>query len=584
MKRNDETRIRYQLHEKVKPRLKKLYSKEQLSLLYERLNWLVSRYTYTSLVNNPGNAQWDQTNSVLITYGDTVKDGNKLALRTLKAFLDKHIGDAFSAIHILPFFPYSSDDGFSVIDYKKVRKDLGSWNDVKVIGEHYQLVFDLVLNHISQKSEWVQDYVRGIAPARHYFIEATYDEDLSRVVRPRTSPLLNHICSAKDDSLVWTTFSSDQIDLNFANPDVLFEFLEILMYYISQGARIIRLDAIAYLWKKVGTPCIHLPETHEVVKLLRDFVTAFAPETLILTETNVPHHENISYFGNGDEAHLIYQFTLAPLLLYSLQNGDTTYFTQWLGSLDQPPKGCSYLNFTASHDGIGVRPLEGFLSKKEMEQFLEGVSKRGGCISTKKNSDGTESPYELNITYFSALSDPDDKDQDLHINRFLCSQIVAMALKGIPAVYFHSLTGSSNDYDGLKKTERARSINRKQWQKQELEQLLADASTITSRVFNEYCRCLKLRARQTAFHPDGQQNVIDLGKTLLAIERIAPDQKQRLFSISNFTSSPQQIDIKKWLPDLWSTSDLNDLLSGKIFTPSDDIILGPYQTVWLEPQ
>lgn len=583
MKRNDETRIRYQLHKKVKPRLKKLYPEPHFSLLYDRLNWLVSRYTYTCQSSHL-QQEWDQTNSVLITYGDTIKNKGEAPLKTINAFLDKHIGNVLNTVHLLPFFPYSSDDGFSVIDYKKVREDLGTWEDIKTIGKAYQLMFDLVLNHISQKSEWAQDYVRGIMPAKHYFIEETLDKDLSQVVRPRTSPLLSHISGAKEGSLLWTTFSSDQIDLNFANPDVLFEFFEILMYYISQGARIIRLDAIAYLWKKIGTPCIHLPETHEVVKIIRDFATVFVPGTLILTETNVPHQENITYFGNGDEAHLIYQFTLAPLLLHSLQKGDATYLTQWLESLEEPPENCSYLNFTASHDGIGVRPLEGFLSKEEMKQFLENIRKRGGHISTKKNNDGTESPYELNITYFDALNDPDNNNQNLHIDRFLCSQTVAMALKGIPAVYLHSLTATANDYDNVKKTGRKRSINRKQWEKKELEQLLANPSTSTSRVFNEYLRRLKLRAKQTAFHPDGEQKVIDLGKAFFAIERIALDEKQHLFSISNFTASSQKIATKKIFSDEETRPSFKDLLSGNKFTEIDHIELKPYQTVWLEQQ
>lgn len=128
-------------------------------------------------------------------------------------------------------------------------------------------MFDLVLNHCSARSSWFKDFIAGIEPARHYFLNMDPKQDYSEVVRPRTSPLLTKTRTIDGEANVWTTFSADQVDLNWCNPEVLFEFIDILMFYISKGMRIVRMDAVAFVWKELGTNCIHLPETHEIVKL-----------------------------------------------------------------------------------------------------------------------------------------------------------------------------------------------------------------------------------------------------------------------------------------------------------------------------
>ncbi len=387
----------------LRQRFERLYKQPEMALkCTERLAAMIGRYGVGEY-DHDAIRQWDQSDSILITYGDMLQATDKTPLACLKQFADQHLQGAIRTIHVLPFFPYSSDDGFSIIDYRAVDPKLGTWKDMKALREHFSLMFDLVLNHCSRENEWFQDYVAGIAPGRNYFIEMDPETDLSDVVRPRNLPLLTPTPTPQGKRHVWTTFSDDQMDLNFANPDVLFEFLDILFQYIAQGATIVRLDAIAYLWKEPGTSCIHLPPTHEVVKILREVITLVAPYVFLLTETNVPHEENISYFGDGDEAQMVYQFTLPPLLLHTLTTGDATHLTHWASNLSVPPKNTTYLNFTASHDGIGVRPLEGILSEQAITDLLQHVKQQGGHISTKRNADGSESAYELNITYYDAL-------------------------------------------------------------------------------------------------------------------------------------------------------------------------------------
>jgi sucrose phosphorylase len=237
---------------------------------------------------------------------------------------------------------------------------------------------------VSSKSSWFQNYLKGEGEGNDFFIEESADTDLSQVIRPRNTPLLTRFDTKNGIKNVWTTFSDDQIDLNFGNPEVLYKFLQILYTYINKGAHIIRLDAIAFLWKKVGTTCLHLKQTHEVGKLMRNFVDLTAPDVIILTETNVPNKENISYFGNNDEAHMVYQFSLPPLLLHALNSGNSFYLSKWATSIPELNKDCTYFNFTSSHDGIGVRPLEGLLPDDEKKQLYNDVKLSGGLISTKK--------------------------------------------------------------------------------------------------------------------------------------------------------------------------------------------------------
>ena len=479
-------------------RLRRLYPDCSIEALAGKVNELAARHQ-TPPVTSP---RWSQRDAVLITYGDQVRAESGPALPALTRFLKRHgLQDALSIVHLLPFFPYTSDDGFSVVDYRQVDPAIGDWSDVEELHRDFDLMFDLVLNHCSQQHAWFRQFLAGDVAKRSAFHVLPAQTDVSQVTRPRSTPLLTPFQLAEGQTAhVWTTFSDDQIDWNFADPAVLLEMLDVLLTYVQGGARIIRLDAIAYLWKKLGTPCIHLPETHEVVKLMRDLVDWLAPRVILLTETNVPHRENVSYFGDNDEAHMVYQFSLAPLLLDALLNEDASLLNAWLHDLQPCGEGQAYLNFTASHDGVGVRPLEGIASPERMERLARAVLERGGRVSTRRQSDGSDSPYELNISYFAALDEPQGLPAHLHVRRFLGSQSLMLALRGVPAVYFQSLVGGGNDLVGLERTGRNRSINRRKYGEAELEAELKREKPAS--VFAGYVQLLRQRANHPAFHPD----------------------------------------------------------------------------------
>ena len=566
----------------IRRRLARVYGIEEADILLDRLYRMVGRYGVGAQLNQ-NSPNLTARDVVLITYADMVKSSSEeqSPLGALKEFCTARLKGAVSAIHILPFYPWTSDDGFSVVDYREVSPDYGTWDDVSKLGEEFELMFDLVLNHCSSKSPWFKEYVSGVEPGLNYIMEGNPKTDLSMVVRPRSTPLLTPYQTRKGERHVWTTFSADQVDLDWTSPDLLFEFLDIILYYVSIGCKILRLDAVAFLWKKIGTDCLHLPETHEIIKLIRNFLEVVAPDVVILTETNVPHAENISYFGKGDEAHAVYQFSLPPLLLHGLLRGTSEHLTDWATNLAPPPKGCHFLNFTASHDGVGVRPLEGILPHDEILGLADEIRQKGGFVSMRRMEDGSESPYELNSTYFSALSDPEN--EDMGMARFQCSQAVALAMKGIPAVYFHSLCGTPNDLEGYRVTKRNRTVNRKKWAQDELNQLLDDQETLPAQIFSWYSRTLRMRAGCPAFHPEAPQEILNFGSDLFAVRRDSTDGGLSVICLFNFTSEDSKIFDMSLLNSLFPEGKARDLISGGeiAWGKKDALTLRPYQAVWL---
>lgn len=518
----------------------------------------------------------DASFNVMITYGDIVQRPGEAPLNTLAKFMADHLSHTIAAIHILPFFPESSDDGFSVMDYRAVNRDMGSWADIATLGQAHPLMFDLVLNHTSRKGQWFANYLGDAHPGRDYFIEVEPKTDLRSVVRPRSTPLLAEVATARGTKHLWATFSDDQIDLNFANPAVLSEFIDIIFEYVARGARLLRLDAVAFLWKEIGTPCIHLPQTHRLIKFLRALLTRYAPGVLLITETNVPHAENISYLVDGDEAHVAYQFALPPLVATALISGSAAKLTRWAASLPALPDGCHFLNFTASHDGIGLRAVESILDESEIGQLVDTVRARGGFVSTRAVADGSHKPYELNISYYDLFGAGEDYDNDdRHIQRFICSQAIAMALAGIPALYFHSLVATRNDQTGVEQTGRYRTINRRRWDVGELGHRL-EADGHHARVFARLKRLLAVRARQPALHPDAAQDVIDLGDSIFAVQRHT--REQTLLALHNVTDKPVRVPAHV-LPD--ARVRRNVTAGSDISGSTRSITLAPYEVAWI---
>ncbi|MFH1909125.1 MAG: sugar phosphorylase [Chloroflexota bacterium] len=561
------------MHTSYTIHLKRLYGNEAASYTQARLQKLIEHYR--GRIPKPADSSLSERDSLLITYGDQVQDAGKSHLQTLDDFCKTHLRGVIGGVHILPFYPWSSDDGFSVKDYCAVDPSLGDWQDVQKLSKSFHLMFDGVINHVSAQGEWFQAFLRYEKPYSDYFVTVKDNPDLSKVVRPRALPLLTEYKTRAGIRRVWTTFSADQVDLDFRNPDVLLEIFDILLMYAERGAQFIRLDAIAYLWKEIGTTCIHLPQTHTVIQLLRAILDDVAPHVRLITETNVPHQDNISYFGDGkNEAQLVYNFALPPLTLHTFRAGDASILTEWASDLKLPSDQTTFFNFLASHDGMGLNPARGILSPADIDSLVQQTLAHGGLISHKQNSDGTQSPYEMNINYFDALSNPfSDEPLETQVDRFIAAQAIMLSLIGVPGIYYHSLFGSRNWMEGAQITNHNRTINRQKLNRKDLEADLANATSLRSQVFARYRQLLLARSSSAAFHPHGTQKVLDIDKSIFAILRIPPDSTKRVLCLQNVTAREQRVEsiINKTA---------RDLLTNRL--QNFEIILRPYQTMWLE--
>ena len=566
-------------HKKVYSHLKIIY---QDILPDEEINNLTDQIiAITPQVKNDDRSEnWNESDIFLISYGDSIISAKDKRLKTLKKFVDEFITPHFNNIHILPFFPFSSDDGFSITDYKKVRDDLGSWEDISLLSKDYRVMADIVINHVSKLSEYFQEFVSGNYEYKDFFISLDEDEGFEDVVRPRSSDLFQEVEINNQKKYLWCTFSHDQIDLNFKNPNVLLFFIKLIYLYLVQGIKVFRLDAVAFLWKEKGTNCLNLPQTHEVVKLIRTILDNYNQNTLLITETNLPNLENLSYFGNGDEANAIYNFTLPPLLLWTLLMGDSTALRKWSMSMPPAKEQTTYFNFIASHDGIGLRPTENILTDQERDTLIEIVKEFGGVISNRKKPDGTESVYEINIALLDAMKGTFKGIDHMQVERFLASHAIMLSLEGIPAFYIHSVLGTTNDYELMKKNSQNRSINRKSWNCDEIKNKLHDGKSINNQVYSSIINLIKIRKKQPAFHPNAIQFTFNLGKNFFGIWRQSLDKKQSIFSVTNVTNIFQYLDLtemnliesEKWW-ELISNTEINNIKS--------TIALKAYQTVWI---
>ena len=559
--------------EGIYKRLQKLYGEEAKQALHE-IEKLIEKYRQ-KIVSLP--YALTQKDMILITYGDQVVRVDEEPLFTLKHFLDVHIKDVINSVHILPFYPYSSDDGFSVIDYKDVSPRMGSWENIETMAADYRLMFDGVINHISQYSYWFRSFLAGDSKYKDFFIDMDPATDLSKVVRPRTLPLLHEY---KDEEgkihYIWTTFSKDQVDLNYKNYKVLLAVLDALFFYIEKGAKIIRLDAIAFVWKEVGTNCIHLPQTHELIQLMREVLHQVSPELMLVTETNVPHDENISYFGNGEnEAQMVYNFALPPLLAHTMLKEDTTALTKWAKTLSLPSDKVCFFNFTASHDGCGLRPVSTLLKQKEIDDLVKTVEKRGGYVSYRATENGGKTPYELNASYIDIISDPAEEKQ-IRAKKMILTQAVMLAMPGVPGIYFHSLTGSVSDFNAVKRTAQYRSINREKLNYDILAQELETPGNLRAMIFRSYKKLLSIRKSEEVFHPYVPFSFPDFGKEIFAIWRHCTKSGEKLLALNNFSHKVISCDMSNFV-----TYPAEELIANQR-VENGTIVLEPYEVKWIK--
>lgn len=531
--------------------------------------------TAREAIKLPRKAHWDEQDVVLITYADQFREADKPTLSTFSRFYQQHLQSTFPLVHLLPFFPWSSDDGFSVIDYHQVDPLCGDWQNIARLHQETRLMFDFVCNHMSAHSAWFSHFLAQDPGWDDFFISMPPATDLSAVTRPRTSPLLTPFKMADGETrFIWTTFSADQIDLNFANPEVLLRMVNVLLDYLKRGADYVRLDAVGYMWKTPGTRCIHLEKTHQLVKLFRAIADQVAPGTVIITETNVPHQDNISYLGNGhDEAQMVYQFSLPPLVLHAIHTGSARALRQWASALDLSSNDTTFFNFLASHDGIGLNPARGILSEVEIVALVRDLALEGALVSYKNNPDGTTSPYEINVTYLDALNREDDDDAT-RLKRFLLAHAILLVFPGVPAIYIQSILGGRNHYDGVRAAGHNRAINRQKYDLQQIEGDLAGGKWLRQQVYTRLGQLIQLRRRQPAFHPDNPMTLYESENAVLVLRRHQPESGDGLLCVFNLSGR----SVETQLPVAHT---LQDVVSGEKIDGTQPVKLDAWQFMWL---
>ena len=514
--------------------------------------------------------------SLIICYGDSIYSNKKSSISLFKIFFQKKLKNYFNTIHFLPFYPSSSDSGFSVKDHYKIENKLGNWSDIKKISKSNDIMADMVINHSSARGLWFRNFLKNKKPGKNYFLTIDSKFDTSKVIRPRDHKLLKKINIFNKKEYLWRTFSADQLDLNFKNPSVLLRFIKIMINLINHGVTVFRLDAIAYLWKESGTKCINLKQTHEIIKLLRTICSYLNVETIIVTETNLPEKENLTYFGKNDEANWIYNFSLPPLLIHAFLFENSSYLNQWSKKLPITKNGNSYLNFISSHDGIGIRPTEGIFNKKVLNNFLKRLKKNGSKFSYRKVKNKSKKVYEANITVFNALkkTDYDSKGKFL-LERYVSAHSIMISFEGIPAIYFNSLFGKSNDEAKYIITGNNRDVNRYKWNYKNISKKLSNKNSKQSIFFQKISNLLSIRRKQKAFHPNASRHNINLGSKIFSFKRISINKKQTVICITNLSSKIQRANLNKIYHN-WT-----NLIGSKIEIKNKLLILKPFETIWL---
>ena len=562
---------------KIGSKLSNIY-KSSLSKkdLYHLKNEIIHIINIFNKKNKKKKKDISEKTSLIISYGDSVYSSQKGSIKVFHSFFKKNLKSYFDSIHFLPFYPSSSDSGFAVKDHYKIENRLGNWSDIKKISKSNNIMADMVINHSSARGLWFKNFLKNKRPGKDYFLTVNSKFNISKVVRPRDHKLLKKINIFKKTDYLWRTFSPDQIDLNFKNPSVLLRFVKIMIHLINNGVTIFRLDAIAYLWKESATSCINLKQTHEIIKLLRIITNFINIKTIIITETNLPEKENLSYFGNNDEANWIYNFSLPPLLIHGFLFENSTYLNKWSKNLPTTKYGNSYLNFIASHDGIGIRPTEGIFNKKILNKFIKRLKKNGSKFSFRKIQNKSKKIYEANITVINALKKSDyDQKGVFFLERYISAHAIMMSFEGIPAMYFNSLFGTSNDEAKFVITGNNRDVNRYKWNLDNISKKLINKKSKQYIIFNKLINLFAIRRKQKAFHPNALRYNINFGSKIFAFKRVSIDKKQTVICITNLSSTVQKIPFKKLYYD-WK-----NIIGPKIRIEKKTLILEPFETIWL---
>jgi len=570
---------------KIDKLLKTIYSNhttEEINFISNQLLQILDDFSEKSAYEEIRDKErWNESHSVLITYADSIYKNGEATLITLRKLLSKHFGSLSKVVHILPFLKSTSDGGFAVSSYDSLEEKFGGWDDLKSISKNHDLMADLVLNHVSSSHPWVQQFIKSQEPGISNVFSPKQNLDWSNVVRPRSSSLFSQINTDDGPKQVWTTFGPDQIDLNWHNPKMTLEFLNLITTYLSNGIKWLRLDAVGFIWKESGTTCLHLPKAHSIVKLLRVLLNNLLDEGVLITETNVPQKENLSYLISDDEAHMAYNFPLPPLLLEAIITSRADILNSWIFDWPELPDDTTLFNFTASHDGVGLRALEGLMNEQRIKDLLINCEKRGGLVSHRRLSNGEDKPYELNISWWSAMEDSGRDSNRYQFERFILTQLLVMALKGVPAFYLPAVLASENDIKSFSMTGQRRDLNREKFKLENLLSVLNNPESNANKNLKYLRNAMDVRSELKQFHPCSQMKCLSKGRSDIVLIKRGKGLES-IFAIHNMTDNKINYQLNdNDLPEIIDNDfNMRDFLTSNKYNWKN-ISLDPFQVIWL---
>jgi sucrose phosphorylase len=398
-------------------------------------------------------------------------------LKQLRALLRGPLEGIFGGVHLLPFFvPIDgADAGFDPVDHTQVDPRLGDWGDVRAIGEEVEVMADLIVNHISSDSPQFKDFSRNGAKSPFAGMFLTYDrvfplgareQDLTRIYRPRPGlPFTRATLESSQKTLLWTTFTPQQVDIDVQHPQGRAYLSAILSRFHSSGISMVRLDAVGYAIKKAGTSCFMIPDTYRFVASLASEAQALGIEVLVEI-----HSHYLQQLEIARQVDWVYDFALPPLVLHSLFSHDARPLGHWLRI--RPNNAVTVLD---THDGIGVIDVgtsregePGLLSPDEIARLVETIHSRSrgqSRLATGATANNLDL-YQVNCTFCDALG--------RRGNEYLVARAVQFFVPGIPQVYYVGLLAGTNDMDLLARTKVGRDIHRHRYTPTELQDALGN--------------------------------------------------------------------------------------------------------------
>ena len=430
----------------------------------------------------------------LITYADRLPGGT---FRDLQHLLEGRFAGAFGGVHVLPFFhPIDgADAGFDPIDHTQVDSRLGTWGDVAALATHTDVMADVIVNHVSRHSPQFQDYDLHGAASRYAGLFLTYrqvfpqgagESELAALHTPRPGlPFTQHEFPRGERVLLWTTFTSDQIDIDVQHPEGRRYLTAVLTRLHEAGIRAIRLDAVGYAIKKAGTSCFMIPETFAFIA---DFTAqARALGMDVLVEVHAHYQAQIDVARQVD---WVYDFALPPLVLHTLYTRDVSRLMHWLEI--RPRNAVTVLD---THDGIGVRDVDGdrrrkapgLLDRQHIDSLIETIHERSGGQSRHASGSAASNvdTSQINCTFYDALGQRDGE--------YLIARAIQCFVPGVPQVYYVGLLAGANDVELLQRTGVGRDINRHYYAASELD------AQVKRPVVQSLLALLRLRNAHPAF-------------------------------------------------------------------------------------